>query len=272
MNQTAINTSAPSSLTRLLEVMTRLRDPKTGCPWDIEQNFQTIAPYTIEEAYEVADAIERGDMTDLKQELGDLLLQVIFHSQMAKEENLFDFHDVTEELTEKLISRHPHVFGDAEASKASDVLTIWEARKDAEKAEKSPQDGPDHMLNHITKGLPSLMRAHKIQAKAAKTGFDWTRIEDILDKVDEELQELKDAIASQDRAHIEEEFGDLLFVLANIGRNMDIPAEDALRKANEKFIRRFNGMEKDSYKDGKEFSALSLDEMNAYWEKQKAKK
>lgn len=258
-----------TDIEKLLEIMSQLRHPDKGCPWDVEQTFETIAPCTIEEAYEVADAIERGDMDDLKDELGDLLLQVVFHSQMAKEQNLFHFQDVVDQLSHKLVSRHPHVFDKESrqgAKKADDVLDIWEQQKQFEGKEKGKG------LDSITKGLPALLRAQKIQKKAAKSGFEWRNIEDIIAKVEEELAELKHEIAENNKTRAEEEIGDLLFVLANLARSLHIDSEESLRKANDKFIRRYNGMVDDSQKEDKEFSQLKLEEMEKLWQAQKRKK
>lgn len=243
--------------------MACLRDPERGCPWDKEQDFKSIVKYTIEEAYEVADAIEGGDMDALKEELGDLLLQVIYYTQMATEDALFHFDDVAKSVADKMISRHPHVFGDKDsapnAKSADDVTAIWEAQKDKEKTGSGALDG-------VTKGLPALLRAHKLQKKAAKVGYEWPNAEGAFEKLEEEIQEFKDA---SDPTHKEEEFGDLLFCLVNYGRMQGINAEEALRKANKKFITRFEGMEADCAKEGIEFSALSLQEMLKLWEKQK---
>lgn len=241
---------------RLRAVMTRLRDPDGGCPWDLEQTFQTIAPYTIEEAYEVADAIARGDMGDVKEELGDLLLQVVFHAQMADEKNLFSFDDVAGAIADKLIYRHPHVFGDETAKTADDVLDIWNARKDAEKKNDSAVGG-------VTLGLPALLRAQKLLKKAARAGFEWPDTDSAWEKVEEELAEFKDAQTPEDR---EEEFGDLMFCLVNYARMSGMDAEDIMAKANQKFERRFAAMENmlgGSVKDS------PLDDMLSVWKKTK---
>lgn len=248
--------------------MTQLRDPDDGCPWDIEQTFETIAPHTLEEAYEVVDAIERNDMHDLKDELGDLLLQVVFHAQMASEARLFSFDDVVEHLSNKLIFRHPHVFN-KDAQKAdgpANVLDIWEQQKQLENKEK------EQGLEGITKGLPSLLRAQKIQKKAAKSGFEWKNVNDIISKVEEELSELRHEITQNNVEKAEEELGDLLFVLANLGRYLKIDAEESARKANNKFIKRYNGMVEDSKLKNKEFRNLTLNEMMNLWQDQKLKK
>ena len=244
---------------RLLWVMASLRDPNGGCPWDLEQDFKSIAPYTIEEAYEVTDAIERGHMEDLKEELGDLLLQSVFHAQMAAEEGLFTFEDVVTAVSDKMISRHPHVFGDKSAADAGAVMDIWEAQKDKEKKLQGAVSG-------VTKGLPALLRAAKLQKKAAKTGFEWADLQGCFAKFEEELAELKEA---QTPEEIEDELGDVLFCLANYGRMQGINPEEALRKTNEKFIRRFEGMERDLGAEGKSLSDLSLNQMLELWRQQK---
>lgn len=247
---------------RLKWVMECLRDKENGCPWDIEQNFKSILPYTIEEAYEVADAIERDNMKDLREELGDLLLQVIYHTQMAAELGLFNFDDVTSDIADKMVSRHPHVFGDVEASNAEDVNAIWDQQKDKEKAQKSALDG-------VTKGLPALLRAQKLQKKAAKTGFEWQNSNDAFAKVEEEIVEFKEACANSSKEHQEEEFGDILIALTNYARMEGINAEEALRKANEKFIKRFKGIEDDFLEKGDQLSNASLDQMLQAWKNQK---
>ncbi|HNS44978.1 MAG TPA: nucleoside triphosphate pyrophosphohydrolase [Alphaproteobacteria bacterium] len=261
--------SSPSPIRQLLDVMARLRDKETGCPWDIEQDFRSIAPCTIEEAYEVSDAIERGDMEDFKEELGDLLLQVVFHSQMAKEELLFEFDDVVERLIQKLVSRHPHVFGDETAKSAEDVLGIWQQAKDKEKQDKG--NSPPSILDDIPMNFPALMRAQKISKKAAKSGFEWTQTEDVIDKIIEELNEFRAEIKSGDKNKQAEELGDVFFTLVNLGRRLDIDCEEAMRACNSKFYRRFSGMERDIAADGKSLSDLSAEEWEIYWQKQKAK-
>lgn len=249
---------------RLKWLMQCLRTPDKGCPWDLEQDYKSIAPHTIEEAYEVVDAIENGTMEDFKNELGDLLLQVIYHSQMASEDNQFTFDDVTNDVTDKMISRHPHVFGDATAQSAENVTEIWDNQKEKE---NGASDNNSAVAN-ITKGLPALLRAEKIQKKAAKTGFEWQKIDDALLKVQEEIHEFKNTVNHIEK---EEEFGDILFALVNLGRMQNLNAEEALRKANEKFIKRFQGMENDATNNNVEFKNLSLTQMIQYWEKQKTK-
>ncbi len=257
------DTSNPQKLTpinRLLNIMTALRDPQTGCPWDIEQTYQSIAPYTIEEAYEVADAINRGDIKDLKEELGDLLLQVVFHAQMAREENHFTFDDVATTLCDKLVYRHPHVFGDAVAKTADDVLTVWNERKDSEKTNESAIDG-------VTLGLPALLRAHKLQKKAARAGFEWPDADAAWEKLEEELAEFKGAKTPEDKA---EEFGDLMFCIVNYARLSDLNAEDILTATNKKFESRFKKMEKILSDNSKSLKESSLDDMLAAWSAGKA--
>lgn len=246
---------------QLKHVMACLRDPDTGCPWDKEQTFETILPYTIEEAYEVADAIERKDHNDLKEELGDLLLQVIYHTQMAQEQNLFSFNDVAQAVSDKMISRHPHVFGDVDAQNADDVDEIWDRQKEAEKNSKS-------VLDSVTKGLPALLRAQKLQKKAAKIGFEWKDTDGAFEKLEEELKEFKEAKTPD---HQEEELGDILFCLVNYARMRGLNSEEALRKANEKFIKRFQGLEGDIQASGKRSEDLSLDEWLDLWQQQKKK-
>ncbi|WDI31125.1 nucleoside triphosphate pyrophosphohydrolase [Hyphococcus flavus] len=257
------NTPSPDArkIDALLHVMERLRAPDGGCPWDLEQNFRTIAPYTIEEAYEVADTIEKGDMAALKEELGDLLFQTVFHAQMAKEEGLFSFGDVAEAIAEKMIRRHPHVFGSETMRTAEEQTDAWEQQKAEERAAK----GANSLLDDMPAGLPGLSRAVKLQKRAARVGFDWTDAKDVLSKIAEETEELHEAIEGSDEAHIEEEFGDLLFVLANLSRHLKIDPESALRRANQKFIRRFQHIEKTFDERGRSMKDASLDEMEAVW-------
>lgn len=261
----------PSPLYRLLEIMARLRDRETGCPWDIEQSFETIAPCTIEEAYEVADAIERKDMASLREELGDLLLQVVFHAQMAQEKSLFNFDEVAQSLCDKLIFRHPHVFGEREAASAGEVLNIWEEMKTKEKEIRDMKSGAilPSVLDDIPLNLPALARAQKISKRAAKAGFEWSQTENVLDKVLEEVEEMREAIRSGDTRHMEEELGDVFFVFVNLGRKLGIDCEDAMRKANYKFERRFRGMENDIHQKNEEMKTLSADAWEAHWQAQK---
>jgi MazG family protein len=251
---------------KLIEVMRQLREPEKGCPWDLEQDFKSIAPYTIEEAYEVADAIDRSDMDDLREELGDLLLQPIYHAQMASEAELFTIEDVIKDITAKMISRHPHVFGDAAASSPEDVNKIWDERKKSEKKNNETRS----ILDEVTRGLPALLRAQKLQKKAASVGFCWPDVSFALAKLEEELGELKNAMVSGDKDHIAEELGDALFVLVNIGRMQGINAEESLRKCNAKFYNRFKGIEDEFKKKDLNFTDASLTQMEEEWVRQKS--
>ena len=257
----------PDPMQRLLVIMAALRDPDTGCPWDIEQDFGTIAPYTIEEAYEVADAVERADWTDLRGELGDLLLQVVFHAQIAADRDLFSFADVAHDISTKMIDRHPHVFGTESRDKSAAQQTRdWETIKAAERAEKA-QTGT---LDGVAVGLPSLLRAVKLQKRAARVGFDWPETAQVLDKINEEVEELREAARSQSQDKVEEEFGDLLFVMANLARHMKIDPEAALRAANAKFTRRFERIEALLARKDRTPEEASLDEMDRLWDKAKS--
>jgi nucleoside triphosphate diphosphatase len=258
---------------KLAWVMAALRDPEQGCPWDLEQDFRSIAPYTLEEAYEVADAIDRQDMTDLREELGDLLFQSVYHAQMAAEAGHFTLDEVIEGITEKMISRHPHVFGEARAATAADVNSIWDERKKAEKAAATSPAGGERpgALDGVTAALPALLHAQKLTSRAAKTGFEWPTTARVLDKLQEELAELREAM---DKGNAEEqagELGDVLFVLANLGRMLGLNAEEALRQTNNKFIRRFNGMEKELQLKYQSLSDAPLDQMDQEWVRQKQK-
>ena len=250
---------------RLLAIMARLRDPDRGCPWDREQNFATIAPYTIEEAYEVADAIEREDMTALKDELGDLLLQVVFHARMAEEAGLFAFDDVAQAIADKMERRHPHVFGDAEIASVAAQNEAWEAHKAAEREAKGEAAS---VVEGVAIALPALVRAAKISRRAARIGFDWPDADSVIDKIEEELDEIEDAI--DDRAPpaaLEEEIGDLLFATANLARKLDIEPETALRRATAKFERRFRRVETLAAERG---IGRNLDALEALWQEVKA--
>jgi len=251
----------------LIAVMAALRNPDGGCPWDLEQDFKSIVPYTIEEAYEVADAIERNDMEDLREELGDLLLQPIYHAQMATEVDQFTIEDVIRDVTEKMISRHPHVFGDREAHSAEDVDKIWDERKKNEKGAQNHKSA----LDGVTKGLPALLRAEKLQKKAAKVGFEWPGPAQVLDKLEEELAEMREALEKGTLEQKTDELGDLLFVLANLGRMMGINPETALRECNNKFERRFKGLESDLKAKSIELKDASLEQMEQEWTLQKQK-
>jgi len=274
MTQQPDKTGSPSPFAQLIEIMTRLRDPQTGCPWDIKQDFASIAPYTIEEAYEVLDAIERGNMEDLREELGDLLLQVVFHSQMAKEAGHFEIDDVAMAINDKMIRRHPHVFGDADARDAKGQTLAWEAQKAAERAAKAEATGTEQditsALDGVASALPALTRAEKIQKRAARSGFDWDKAETIFDKLDEETLEVREAMASGDKDAIEDEIGDLLFVVSNLARHLRIDPELALRRANGKFERRFRAMERAASDRGETFSDLDINAQEAYWQQVKA--
>lgn len=256
-----------SPIDRLNGIMAQLRAPVGGCPWDVEQTFETIAPYTLEEAYEVADAIERGDMDDLKSELGDLLFQVVFHARMAEEQGLFVFDDVATAIADKLERRHPHVFGD-EAAKADGVAqkARWEDIKAAERMAKA-QHG---VLDDVPVGLPALARAAKLTKRAARVGFDWPSTAEVLDKLDEEVGELKVEIVAGDLDKAREELGDLLFVMANLARKLGVEPEDALRGANAKFVRRFAFIEAELAKDGRTPEQSHLAEMDGLWDAAKA--
>jgi len=253
---------------RLIEIMRRLRDPDTGCPWDIEQDFDTIAPYTIEEAYEVADAIERQDWDELRAELGDLLLQVVFHAQIARDRGLFDFDEVADAISEKMVARHPHVFGDESRDKTAEQQTRdWETVKAAERAARE-QTG---VLDGVAMGLPALMRAVKLQKRAARVGFDWPDATQVLDKIAEEAAELTEAVTDQPQERVEEEMGDLLFVVANLARHLKVDPETALRRANAKFTRRFRQIEATLADQGRRPEDATLAEMDALWDAAKAR-
>jgi MazG family protein len=264
----------PMSVEDLLTLMAVLRDPEHGCPWDREQSFATIAPYTIEEAYEVADAIAHGDLGDLKEELGDLLLQVVYHAQMAEEETAFDFYAVVDAVTRKMIRRHPHVFGDAEAKASGAVAGLWDRVKAEEAAAKRTAGGKaaaeEGFLGGIPLALPALSRSVKLQRRAAKVGFDWPESGQILAKLNEELAELDQEVRAGHQDGIEEEFGDILFVLANLARRLDVDPETALRNANAKFERRFRHIETRLKENGKELGKVTLEEMDAYWNEARA--
>ena len=260
---------AAPAMERLLSVMARLRDPETGCPWDVEQDFASIAPYTIEEAYEVADAIQRGDLTDLREELGDLLFQVVFHSQMAHETGAFRFEDVAAGMAEKMVRRHPHVFGDGDARDAQTQTLAWEEQKAAERAEKLKDD--PSVLANVPLALPALTRAEKLMKRAARVGFDWPTIEGVFAKIDEELAETREAVSEGDRAHISEEIGDLLSTVVNLARKLGVDPEAALRSSNAKFERRFRHLEQALKAQGSSVAEADLDAMEALWLEAKAR-
>jgi nucleoside triphosphate diphosphatase len=278
-----MTTDAPKkSLTDLLAVMAALRTPETGCPWDLAQTFATIAPYTIEEAYEVADAIQRADMPDLKDELGDLMLQVVYHARIAEEGGHFAFADVADAITAKMIRRHPHVFGTAQVREAGAQPGFWETIKAEERAAKQrkregqgarpldPATSRVSLLADVPTGLPGLTRAIKLQDKAARVGFDWPDVGPVLAKIEEEVGELKDVIANPDRDKIEDEFGDLLFVMANLARHLKLDPEAALRRANAKFTRRFAHIEAELAVNGRTPAQSDLAEMDRLWDEAKA--
>jgi len=244
----------------VLDVMARLRDRDAGCPWDVEQTFATIAPYTIEEAYEVADAIERQDMAGLKEELGDLLFQVAFHARMAEEQGAFDFADVAQALADKMTERHPHVFSEKVERSAEEQTVAWETLK----AEKRAARGAPSLLDDVPMALPALMRAEKLTKRAARINFDWPSSAEVLAKLDEELAELKAAEASGDQAHIAEEMGDILFVMANLARKLKVDPEEALRRANAKFTCRFQYIERKLAEAGR-IGPQPLDDMEKLW-------
>jgi ATP diphosphatase len=264
-------------ISRLLEIMARLRTPSSGCPWDLEQNFATIAPYTIEEAYEVADAIARGDLDDLRDELGDLLLQVVFHARMAEEQNAFAFGDVVEAITAKMIRRHPHVFADKDGHLTpSDVKGAWDRIKAEEKAERAarrPGEEISHqsLLSGVKAGQPALSRAMELQRKASSVGFDWNDPRAVLRKIREEADEIEAALDRGDAEELKEETGDLLFALVNLARHIGTDPELALRITNTKFERRFGYIEQALAAQGRSLEGASLDEMDVLWNDAKAK-
>jgi ATP diphosphatase len=261
--------------------MAALRAPATGCPWDVEQDFSSIAPYTIEEAYEVADAIARGDLDDLRDELGDLLLQVVYHARMAEEAGAFAFPDVVEAITAKMIRRHPHVFGDERARSAGMAKGMWEKIKAEEKAEKrnarlrrglDPEDNGKGFLDSVPVALPALTRALKLQEKAARVGFDWREAEPILDKIEEEIAELREALAKGDTTSVKDEFGDTLFAFVNLGRHLKLDSEAALSGTNEKFRSRLHHVERGLEAAGSTLEKATLNEMEALWQQAKSVK
>jgi tetrapyrrole methylase family protein/MazG family protein/ATP diphosphatase len=258
---------AGSPLGALLALMARLRDPATGCPWDVEQTFASVAPYTIEEAYEVADAIQRGSMADLADELGDLLFQVVFHAQMAKEAGAFDFDDVARGVTAKMLRRHPHVFGEAEARTAGEQTMAWEEIKAAERAARSPDSAG--LLDGIAVALPALTRALKLSRRAARVGFAWPSLGEVMAKLREEVAELEVEVAKGDIAAARAELGDVLFVCANIARELDVDPEAALAESNAKFVRRFGYIERALAERGSSPETATLAEMDALWNQAK---
>lgn len=252
-----------NSIEEMLAVMARLRDPETGCPWDLQQTFSSIAPYTIEEAFEVADAIAAGDHEGLRDELGDLLLQVIFHARMAEEQGLFDFDDVTRGLIDKMVRRHPHVFGDRQGASLAEIKDTWEATKASEQAQRgTPRESH---LDGVPAGLPALQRAAKVQKKAARVGFDWPQAAPVLAQVRAELDELEAAMVAGHQDAIVDELGDVLFTVVNLSRHVRADGEQALRGATHKFERRFRAMEALAAADDTTLAALDIDRLEALW-------
>jgi MazG family protein len=255
------------NLQKLLDIMAQLRDPKDGCAWDVEQTFETIAPYTVEEAYEVAEAIDNNDMDALKDELGDLMFQAVFHARMAEEAGYFNFSDVIDAISDKMIRRHPHVFGDENYRDAEEQTVAWEEQKARERAEKKQKS----ILDGVTVGLPALTRAVKLQKRAARVGFDWPSTSGVIDKLNEEMLEFSEELIAdkQDQEKIEEEFGDMMFVYANLARHLKIDPEQALKKANNKFTRRFNKIEQEIVNKESSFGQYSLNELEKFWQQAK---
>ncbi len=250
---------------QLIEIMARLRDPEAGCPWDREQTFDTILPHTIEEAYEVADAIQRGDMGELRDELGDLLFQVVFYAQMASEAGRFDFNDIVAGICEKMLRRHPHVFGEEVVEDAEQQTRAWEKLKARERADKGDGSSVSH-LDGVAKALPALLRSAKLQRRAAQVGFDWPDVSGVIHKIEEELEEVRDELKEErDQQRVEEEIGDLLFACVNLARHTGVDAEAALRGANGKFERRFLSIEQALAARGQTLQAATLDEMEQLW-------
>jgi tetrapyrrole methylase family protein/MazG family protein len=247
---------------KLVDIMTLLRS-KDGCPWDKVQTSESIKPYLIEETYEVIEAIDEKDPVKMKEELGDLLLQVVFHAQIAKDRGEFDINDVIDKISDKMVSRHPHVFGDAKFETPEEVTKQWQDRKREEGKLK------DSALEGVPKELPSLLRAHRLQSRAAKVGFDWAKVEDVFEKLDEELEEFKEALEKKDKKEIEDELGDIFFVLVNISRFVGVNAEEALRKTISKFISRFRYIEMTAADEGRQLSDMTLEEMDALWNEAK---
>ena len=254
---------------RLLDIMARLRDPEDGCSWDVKQDFYSLIPYTIEEAYEVADAIERDDLEDLRFELGDLLLQVVFHSRIAEERGLFNFEQVAESICDKLIRRHPHVFAGKKFNSDAERKQAWEEAKAVERQGKKPEDTKDSVLSGIANNLPALVQCEKIQNRAASHGFDWPDVPPVFAKVHEELDEVREAWKSGDQAHIQEEIGDLLLVAVNLARHLKVNPEIALKESNRKFSRRFQYIEDQVEKTDRVLRDCELSELDAFWDEAK---
>lgn len=271
-----VSRESSKAFERLVEIMSRLRDPETGCPWDVEQDFESISSYTLEEAYEVVDAIKRNDMTALCDELGDLLLQVVFHSQMASENKSFDIKDVTDGICDKMIRRHPHVFANEKYVSAEEQTAAWEKIKENERSIEKTKNLPttneeSSALDGVAIALPSLVRAEKLAKRASRVGFDWPNAELIFQKIDEEISEVRVAIGSNDLKEIDIEIGDLLFAVANLARKLSVDPESALRRANDKFERRFRSMEKRAKEQDGEFSELDLDAQEKLWKEVKSR-
>lgn len=271
---TAGTDMAETDIESLLAIVARLRDPASGCPWDLEQTFASIAPYTLEEAYEVVDAIERGDLGDLKDELGDLLLQVVFHSRMAEEAGAFGFGDVVAAIAAKMLRRHPHVFGERVFGErgpvdAASVRVLWDEAKRAETARRTPPGETRGLLDDVPQALPALVRADKLSRKAASVGFDWPDSRQVIDKVREEIVEVEQALAAADREGVAEEIGDLLFAVANLARHAGIDAESSLRRANRKFGRRFAFLEAAARHAGRTIDGCDLETLEAWWQQAK---
>jgi len=259
-----------SSIKQLLEIMSSLRHPETGCPWDIKQTFETIVPYTLEEAYEVADSIERGHMEELKDELGDLLFQVVFYAQMAKEQNLFEFDDVIEAISDKLVRRHPHVFADEEYENENTLNDAWEKSKATERDSKAESEQAS-ILDGVAKALPALKRSQKLQKRAAREGFDWPTIEPVFEKIQEEILEVKQAMQEKDEQAVFEEVGDLMFACVNLARHLKVDAEESLRSGNSKFEKRFSYIEQKISGENKTFQQCNLEILERYWQEAKSK-
>ena len=262
------------SIEKLIDIMRALRDPKSGCPWDLEQDFQSLIPYTLEESYEVADAIERNDFDDIKSELGDLLFQIVFYSQLAKEQEAFEFKDVAQAISDKLIRRHPHVFADAIVKDAAEQTKEWEKIKQKEREEKA-EGNSSHLsiLDDVSRTLPSLMRSEKLQKRAAKEGFDWPSINDVMVKVREEVSEVQQELdaKTQDKEKIEDEIGDLFFSCINLSRHAGLDAEQCVRKANLKFERRFRELEKTANNKGMQVNEINTDDLEKLWQEVKSR-
>lgn len=254
-----------SKTQKLLEIMARLRHPEQGCAWDLQQDFKSLIPYTLEEAYEVVDAIEREDSDDLRMELGDLLLQVVFHAQIAEEQGLFNFEQVAETIADKLVRRHPHVFAGAVFKSDEERKQAWEQAKVEERLAKAKPTGPESVLSTVPNTMPALTQCQKLQDVAASHGFDWPDVLPVFDKVVEELNEVKEAWESGDQAHIQEEIGDLLLVAVNLARHLNVNPETALRESNKKFTRRFNYIERQVDASGRQLADCTLAELDAFW-------